>query len=142
MKNMLDCIQKLSPKDGDIITITISEEMKDTANIAKKISDAVKPLYDFYGGKVHFLILPEEITVDKISERDLNNLGYYRRVEEISVSILTYLGCPFSHPDEKVRLERRKAVSRFAAKLIRRGEIVFSPISLMDSVLENAEPED
>jgi len=40
-----------------------------------------------------------------------------------------YLACPYSHPDEKVRLGRIEAVNKFAGLLMKKGYIVFSPLS-------------
>jgi hypothetical protein len=42
---------------------------------------------------------------------------------------LVYLACPYSHPDKGVMQERFIAVNRAAAKLMREGVFVFSPIS-------------
>lgn len=42
---------------------------------------------------------------------------------------MTYLACPYSHPDPAVREERFHAVNRAAAALMMQGEKVFSPIS-------------
>jgi hypothetical protein len=42
---------------------------------------------------------------------------------------LVYLASPYSHPDPEVREERFQAVARHAAKLMRDGVNVFSPIS-------------
>ena len=46
------------------------------------------------------------------------------------MSKLTYLACPFSHPEEAVRFERIKKVDKFAAYLMHRMDrVVFSPIT-------------
>lgn len=42
---------------------------------------------------------------------------------------LTYLACPYTHPDPAVRQARFEASNRAAAKLLRSGDIVYSPIS-------------
>lgn len=42
---------------------------------------------------------------------------------------MIYLACPYSHPDASVRQQRFEAACRHAAKLIREGEVVFSPLS-------------
>ena len=42
---------------------------------------------------------------------------------------MTYLACPYSHPDPAVRQARFEAVNRVAARLIREGILMFSPIS-------------
>lgn len=42
---------------------------------------------------------------------------------------LIYLACPYSHKDKKVRAERFKAANRAAVDLMKRGFLVFSPIS-------------
>jgi len=41
---------------------------------------------------------------------------------------MLYLASPYTHPDPAVRQERFEAVCRVAGKLIRGGELVFSPI--------------
>ena len=40
-----------------------------------------------------------------------------------------YLACPYSHPDPEIREQRFRAVNKCAARLLREGHIVFSPIS-------------
>lgn len=40
-----------------------------------------------------------------------------------------YLAVPYSHNDEKIRLERFEKVNKMAGDLMKRGYIVFSPIS-------------
>ena len=42
---------------------------------------------------------------------------------------MIYLASPYTHPDTVVRQQRFEAVCRAAAELMRRGEIVFSPIA-------------
>ena len=42
---------------------------------------------------------------------------------------LIYLAAPYSHPDEKVRLQRFDAINKAAGNLIKSGRFVFSPIS-------------
>lgn len=49
---------------------------------------------------------------------------------------LTYLACPYSHADAKVRAERFDAVNRAAGKLINEGLIIFSPISHSHPIAE------
>lgn len=43
--------------------------------------------------------------------------------------LLIYLGCPYSHPDRAVRVERFEKVTKVAAKLIEVGYHVYSPIT-------------
>jgi hypothetical protein len=43
---------------------------------------------------------------------------------------LIYLACPYTHPDANVRLYRFQQATKAAAALIRRGHIVFSPITM------------
>lgn len=42
---------------------------------------------------------------------------------------ITYLACPYTHPDREVRLARFQAVTRLASRLIAKGEVVYSPIT-------------
>lgn len=42
---------------------------------------------------------------------------------------LTYVASPYSHPNPTVRLERWKAVCRFAGRMLEDGYHVFSPIA-------------
>lgn len=42
---------------------------------------------------------------------------------------LIYLASPYSHPDPNVRWMRWDAACRFAAKMVREGRLVFSPIA-------------
>ena len=48
--------------------------------------------------------------------------------------MLVYLASPYSHPDPAVRFNRFQAVCRAAAKLMREGHQVFSPIAHSHSV--------
>lgn len=41
----------------------------------------------------------------------------------------TYLASPYTHPDERVRRKRFEQVAAVAADLMKRGEVVFSPIA-------------
>lgn len=47
-----------------------------------------------------------------------------------SPSTVIYLACPYTHPDARLRLERFNRVTAAAAALIRRGHVVFSPITM------------
>jgi len=49
---------------------------------------------------------------------------------------LTYLACPYTHPDAEARAARFAAANRVAAVLMRRGEMVFSPISHTHPIAE------
>lgn len=49
---------------------------------------------------------------------------------------LTYLACPYSHPDSQIRRARFEAVNAAAALLMREGELVFSPISHTHPIAE------
>ena len=40
-----------------------------------------------------------------------------------------YLACPYSHPYAEIREQRFEAVNKVAAKLMKEGRIIFSPIS-------------
>lgn len=42
---------------------------------------------------------------------------------------MIYLASPYSHSDEAVRIARFEAVCRAAGEIMRRGEVVFSPIA-------------
>ena len=41
----------------------------------------------------------------------------------------TYLASPYTDPDPEIRVKRFKAVVRKAAKLMQKGEVIFSPIA-------------
>ena len=43
---------------------------------------------------------------------------------------LVYLACPYTHPDPATRLSRFNFATHAAATLIRRGHIVYSPITM------------
>lgn len=49
---------------------------------------------------------------------------------------LTYLACPYSHPDRAVRVARFNAVNVVAGQLMRQGHLVFSPISHTHPIAE------
>jgi hypothetical protein len=40
-----------------------------------------------------------------------------------------YLASPYSHPDDSVRIENYRKISKVAAKMTAEGKVVFSPIS-------------
>lgn len=42
---------------------------------------------------------------------------------------LHYLGSPFSHPNEEIRVFRLKAVTQMACDLIQQGLIIYSPLT-------------
>ena len=41
----------------------------------------------------------------------------------------TYLACPYSHPDKDIMERRFRTVTEIAGELLKKGEIVFSPIT-------------
>jgi len=43
---------------------------------------------------------------------------------------ITYLACPYTHERSEIRTERFEAANKAAAFLIRRGYVVFSPITM------------
>lgn len=47
-----------------------------------------------------------------------------------------YLACPYSHVDHEVRQQRFHEVNKAAAMLMRRGYLVFSPISHTHPIAE------
>ena len=47
----------------------------------------------------------------------------------MEVASMTYICAPYSHADPLIRLARFEAVNRFAARLMRQGNHVFSPLS-------------
>ena len=53
-----------------------------------------------------------------------------------------YLACPYSHPNPEMREERFKAVNKVAAKLMREGRIIFSPISHTHPIAQYGLPKD
>ena len=42
---------------------------------------------------------------------------------------IIYLGAPYSHPDQMVRIRRYMAATRAAARLMEEGNVVFSPLT-------------
>lgn len=50
---------------------------------------------------------------------------------------IVYLCVPYSHPDENVRNMRADIADRLAARLMERGNIVFSPISHSHRIAPN-----
>ena len=51
---------------------------------------------------------------------------------------LIYLAAPLGHPDPSIRQERFESVNRYCGYLIRKHELVFSPLSLGASLDEDA----
>lgn len=54
----------------------------------------------------------------------------------MSLGPLTYLACPYSHPMRTVRVARFEAVNKATAVLMRKGHLVFSPISHTHPIAE------
>lgn len=52
---------------------------------------------------------------------------------------LTYLAVPYSHPDSDVRVMRFNAANKAAGILMRRGDVVFSPISHTHPIAEECD---
>lgn len=50
--------------------------------------------------------------------------------------MITYLACPYSHPDRSVRVARFEAANRTAAVLMAEGHYVYSPISHTHPIAE------
>ena len=50
--------------------------------------------------------------------------------------MILYLACPYSHPDEAVRRQRYHHACRAAAKLMKAGIVVFSPLANSVSAIE------
>lgn len=49
---------------------------------------------------------------------------------------LTYLACPYSHKDEKVRKRRVEVASRIAGRMIQEGQLVYSPLTHGHFIME------
>jgi hypothetical protein len=54
---------------------------------------------------------------------------------------LWYLACPYSHTEQSVMVQRFDQVNEFAAKLMRAGLMVFSPISHTHPIVQYGLPE-
>ena len=50
---------------------------------------------------------------------------------------MIYLGCPYSHEDRHIEVERTTQASKVAAKLIKNGHIVFSPIAYSTGLIRD-----
>ena len=50
---------------------------------------------------------------------------------------MIYLASPYSHPDPAVRRQRLEAVCRAAARMLRDGQFVFSPIAHSVAIAEH-----
>lgn len=85
-------------------------------------------------------ILGEEVPAD-IDEWPLKRvrerLKELRRVR--AMSQLVYLAVPYSSPDREVRLARFRAANIAAGILVKRGDIVFSPISHTHPIAEECD---
>lgn len=53
-----------------------------------------------------------------------------------------YLACPYSHPEPTIREARFEKVNQVAAGLMRKGRIIFSPISHTHPIALYALPKD
>jgi hypothetical protein len=54
--------------------------------------------------------------------------------------LITYLACPYTHPDPSVRRARFDAVTRLAARLIQGGEVIYAPICHSHPITETGLP--
>lgn len=50
---------------------------------------------------------------------------------------LSYIACPYSHPDANVRAQRYAAVNKLSASMMNSGKYVFSPISHCHQMAED-----
>jgi len=55
---------------------------------------------------------------------------------------MIYLASPYSHPDANIREQRFRAVCKAAARLMRNGGIVFSPIAHGHPIAQHGLPTD
>jgi len=55
---------------------------------------------------------------------------------------MIYLASPYSHPDPRMREERFRVACQAAAKLMRNGEVVFSPIAHGHCIAQHGLPTD
>ena len=55
---------------------------------------------------------------------------------------MIYLASPYSHPDAEVRQQRFDAVCQVAAALLRRGQMLFSPIAHSHPIARYGLPKD
>jgi len=55
---------------------------------------------------------------------------------------MIYLASPYSHPDRRVREERFRVACQAAARLMRNGEVVFSPIAHGYCIAQHGLPTD
>jgi len=53
---------------------------------------------------------------------------------------MIYLSSPYSHPDPEVREQRFDAVCRAAARLMRAGNVVFSPVAHSHPIAQHGLP--
>lgn len=51
---------------------------------------------------------------------------------------LIYLAIPYTHPDPEVRRQRFRIANQVAGRLMSRGDLVFSPISMSVPIAEDA----
>ena len=55
---------------------------------------------------------------------------------------MIYLASPYSHPDPEVRAARLRQTCRHAARLVRKGRLVYSPIAHSHMLAEQGLPAD
>lgn len=53
---------------------------------------------------------------------------------------MIYLASPYSHPDEAIREERFRAVCKVAAKFMKHGHLIFSPIAHTHPIAQHGLP--
>ena len=73
-------LQKLEPSDRDVIIIRVDEnitsrEINDTVNAFQNALKSIEP-------SPAFIIMPRDMDVENIPERKMNNMGWYKRVDE------------------------------------------------------------
>lgn len=73
-KDFIEYIKKLDVKDGDVVIVKLSDNPKKGLEI---LMDQVKSILK--DRKAGILLIPKEISIETMSEKEMNSIGWFKR---------------------------------------------------------------
>ena len=76
-KNISIEIEKMSPKEGDILLVKLPKDMH--TDIAHQVRMALGPIEDRFDHKFKFIIMSKEMDISHLTVDEMNRLGWFRK---------------------------------------------------------------